>query len=315
MEVKNIFLEDFTDKEISANARIAVHLHAFYQDLLPEFVSYFNNIPVPFDLFVSIPENISYNHQETVNLLQGITQVQKINIQQTPNRGRDIAPMACTFAQELQNYDILLHLHTKKSPHNAGQDGWRPFILEHLLGSTAIVNGIITLLQNEAGMITSADYLCNSTATGWCHEKNVDLAQEVLDKAGIKINLQKDYPTIDFPQGTMFWTRTDYIRGFFDLNLTYEDFNPEPIPIDGTIAHALERLFFIWGANSPYHPMKIYTNRSELYLQQYCKYAIRDLLEQREEWKNKAVKRLKKIRKLVWLTLVLVFCLALVCIK
>ena len=44
------------------------------------------------------------------------------------------------------------------------------------------------------------------------------------------------------PYGTMFWYRPEALKPLFDLNLTEQDFPEEPLPVDGTIAHAIERL-------------------------------------------------------------------------
>ena len=62
--------------------------------------------------------------------------------------------------------------------------------------------------------------------------------------------MKKDYPIIDYPQGTLFWARTDSLKPLFNIPISYDMFPKEPIGIDGTIAHALERLFFIWVTGS-----------------------------------------------------------------
>ncbi len=43
--------------------------------------------------------------------------------------------------------------------------------------------------------------------------------------------------------GTMFWARTDAIAPLLDLDLGWNDYPAEPVPYDGTILHAIERLF------------------------------------------------------------------------
>ena len=49
-------------------------------------------------------------------------------------------------------------------------------------------------------------------------------------------------PFFDFPIGTMFWARSAALKPLFDLKLARDDYPPEPIPYDGTILHAIERL-------------------------------------------------------------------------
>jgi len=50
---------------------------------------------------------------------------------------------------------------------------------------------------------------------------------------------------MNFPVGTMFWARTAALKPLADLNLQWEDYTEEPIPIDGSMLHAIERIFGI----------------------------------------------------------------------
>ena len=46
-----------------------------------------------------------------------------------------------------------------------------------------------------------------------------------------------------FPVGTMFWARVDALKHFWALGLEWNDYPEEPLPYDGSMLHALERLF------------------------------------------------------------------------
>ena len=89
--------------------------------------------------------------------------------------------------------------------------------------------------------------------SGW--GSNIEYAQQLLNKAGIDIDLAKEFPVIEFPQGSMFWGNVSAMEKMLSLDLKYEDFPPEPLGVDGSIAHAFERVFFIWAMN---HPGKAY---------------------------------------------------------
>ncbi len=49
---------------------------------------------------------------------------------------------------------------------------------------------------------------------------------------------------LDFPSGSMFWARSSALRPLLDVGLTFEDFSEEPCEIDGTLAHAIERIYY-----------------------------------------------------------------------
>ena len=59
-------------------------------------------------------------------------------------------------------------------------------------------------------------------------------------------------PFFNFPVGTMFWARPKVLKSMFDLKLDWRDYPEEPIPIDGTILHALERLLPFAARHSGY---------------------------------------------------------------
>jgi lipopolysaccharide biosynthesis protein len=52
----------------------------------------------------------------------------------------------------------------------------------------------------------------------------------------------------NFPVGSMFWMRSSVLTKFVELDLAWPDYAPEPLPIDGTIVHAIERLFGVVSA-------------------------------------------------------------------
>ena len=66
-------------------------------------------------------------------------------------------------------------------------------------------------------------------------------AEEIAAKMGLG-DLPKAF---DFPVGTMFWMRAATLKPFIDLGLNWEDYPREPLAEDGTMLHAIERLFGI----------------------------------------------------------------------
>ena len=195
-------------------------------------------IPMPFDLFVSVPE--------CVELPNGLDVFKRCVVKRFPNRGRDIAPMVCGFGECLAGYDYVAHFHTKKSAHVAETGDWLGHSLLHLLGGADRVTGILNLLEDGYGIVAPPEFFPTpEDPTGWM--RNLRQAQRLARLGGIDVDLARDFTPVPFPKGSMFWARGNFLHRFFALPLSFDDFPAEPIGIDGTPAHALERLFFLWG--------------------------------------------------------------------
>lgn len=226
---------------------IAVQMHLFYEEMIPEFCKNLNCIPAPFDLLLSLPEkNKDHEQQIREQFIRLLPLMGDIYFEYVPNRGRDIAPLICSYGKKLLNYEMFCHIHTKKSDYSTINLKWRKFILNHLFFSKEWCGALLSALENGAGVIAPPDFIdLTEDLSGW--GKNwyaaIDFAKRYLPG----VNLAQDFPIIEFPQGSMFWARTDYLEDMLKLPLAYEDFPMEPIPTDGTIAHVLERFIFLWG--------------------------------------------------------------------
>ena len=73
-------------------------------------------------------------------------------------------------------------------------------------------------------------------AIGWTKNRKIS---ELLAKK-LSINNLPEY--FIFPVGGMFIVRSDALASIKDLEMNYDYFPSEPVPIDGTILHAIERI-------------------------------------------------------------------------
>ncbi|MHA1280384.1 MAG: rhamnan synthesis F family protein, partial [Candidatus Helarchaeota archaeon] len=215
--------------------KIALHLHVHYPELLPDILSRLNKNENHPDLFVSVSSKSTQNEiEELIKQYKG--QVKDLGL--VPNRGRDIGAFLTEFSVNfIENYEILGHIHTKKSMHLSSETStnWRLFLFENLIGGKyRMMDIILNTMKNNPliGLVFPDD----PNIFGW--NENLPFAHRLCDKLGIT-NLQKH---INFPAGTMFWARTDSLKPLFELNLHYDDYPEEPVPLDGSLLHAIERL-------------------------------------------------------------------------
>jgi glycosyltransferase involved in cell wall biosynthesis/ubiquinone/menaquinone biosynthesis C-methylase UbiE len=223
----------------NAVPRVALHLHAFYPDQVASIVERLNlNVSAP-DLFVSVVTSDAAS--ETRQALSGY-RGRIVDMQMTPNLGRDIGPFLTQFGRDLcGSYDIVGHLHTKKSLQIEDRvfvEAWNMFLLENLLGGKrggAMLDLILSWMVVDPGIgIVFPD---DPHVVSWT--KNRKHAEALADRMNYG-----DLPDeLNFPIGSMFWVRSSMLSKFVELGLTWDDFAPEPLPMDGTMIHAIERLF------------------------------------------------------------------------
>lgn len=221
---------------INLNKSVAVHLHLYYVDLLDEFIGYFNNIPFKFDLFVSCRESSKLG--EISNRLKKIKNVKKVDVRETINRGRDIAPLYVQFGNEIEKYDYFLHVHSKKSIYSGHEQyGWRQYSLDCLLKNEEIIRKIFALFESDNIGLFYPETFGDMPMIAQDWLENAHGGRTFLNEIGIPF----EDGFFNYPVGSFFWAKTDALRPVFDRKLKYDDFPEEAGQTDGTLAHVLER--------------------------------------------------------------------------
>jgi len=131
--------------------------------------------------------------------------------------------------------DLVLKVHTKRSPHMRSGDAWRAELLDGVCGTTEQIHRIAEAFAQDPriglvappGNVFGREFLGNNGA--WL--------RELAARGGLPYDLGHLW----FPAGSMFWARPAVLLPLAQLGLTAEDFGAETGAIDGTLPHALER--------------------------------------------------------------------------
>lgn len=231
--------------------RVGVMCHIFHPALSREILFYLRNIETQADLLLST------DTEEKRRLIEGVFsgwERGRVEIRVVPNLGRDIAPKLVGFADCYQDYDLVLHLHSKLSNHADFLTHWRSFLFENLTGSPQIVRSIFEAFAQvpDLGIVASQHYEGIRRWIGW--NGNFGEAQSFAKRMGFTLSPTR---ALDFPSGSMFWGRPAALKPLLDLNLAFEEFPTEDEQVDHTPAHAIERLFFFVCEQAGYSWMKI----------------------------------------------------------
>ena len=234
---ETIIPDVYHDVSLPANSEIALHIHVHYLDSFEEIVDALNKNTIRPDLFISVTsDDLHFKINYAIKGYSGRVMALEV----TPNRGRDLGPLLGDMGSKIMaNYEYLGHLHTKKSPHASKKisTDWTQFLTANLLSlgkinsADQILNYLLT--HPDVGMVFTDDPNILSWDANYAH------ARELANL--MQIGVLPGY--FNFPVGTMFWGRTKALAPLMRLNLRFEDLPKEPLPIDGSMLHALERLF------------------------------------------------------------------------
>lgn len=225
----------------TSNSKIAVVIHLHYRELWPEFEALLAVLDRPFQLILTLTEA----SPEFEGRVRAVFEDAEIVVY--GNRGRDVGPFVQLLRDgRLDRFDLVCKLHGKKSalsgPRMALGEIWRLANLYDLLGSRDVVDRIVDEFGQslDTGMIGSRRFrLPNTWKTedaAWGRNKSTILG--LLEKLGMPPDSK-----LDFFAGTMFWVRRSTLEPLKRLDLSMDSFPYEEGQQDGTLQHALERIF------------------------------------------------------------------------
>ena len=218
----------------AATPKIGVVAHVFYPDIWPEIAIYLRRWRIQFRLYVTVSRGAK-DIGQTIRKEWPDALITPIE-----NRGRDIAAFLGQAHRAIgDGIELLCKVHTKRSRH-IGRKGtaWRRDLYRRLLGGDPPVAQVIdAFLQNPTlGILGPEGHVLPHTIH-WTEN-----AHRVLSLAA-RMGHEGDPTPFMFPAGAMFWIRSDALTPILDLCLAAADFEEEAAQLDGTLAHALERLF------------------------------------------------------------------------
>lgn len=231
---------------ITKGKKLALVMHIHFAELVEECAEYASAMPPEADIYVTT------NTEEKKALIEkrfSKLDCNKLDVRVVPNRGRDVGPFLVEFRDCYAQYDYICHVHDKKAgqlkPGSIGTSfAYKCF--ENVLKSEAYVENVIAVFEENrrAGLLVPpppnhADYYITlGLEWGSNYENTVKLAGEL----GIDVSIRPDREPIA-GLGSYFWVRSEALKPVFEKKWTYEDFPEEPIADDGTLLHAIERIY------------------------------------------------------------------------
>ncbi len=245
----------------------AVIIYLYYEDTLKRYISYIEGIPE------SIPVYIFSSKSEVLEILKRSIQRKAVIYGLKQNRGRDVSALLVAAKDIVGEHECFCFIHDKKSKsdyHNEDMDFWISNLLDNMLCSKDYINNILNIFEKnrEIGLLVPpesyGEYMETWYGDTWCddYDNTVHLAKKMCLNSDIDVSKQV------ITSSTVFWARTEALKKLFQLNWQYDDFAEEPMPVDGTISHVIERILGYVAQDAGYKTGTVMTDKyaSELML-------------------------------------------------
>lgn len=235
------FSDDTTVEDLPGPAAplgsVLIHCHVFYPSLLPELILSWQHIPNrKVVLTTSLTRLIP-----ALDRLMAELETCSYEIISVPNRGRDLAPLLIACRPFLSGmFDFVVHCHTKRSTHVDPNfsSGWRESLISATFSPNLVLDGILPLLRDpDTALIFPWPHNFVAHNVNW--GENYTRCAQLMH---LMCRALPRYTYLYFPAGSFFWIRTAELSPLLELQLRYSDFAPEPLPNDGSLAHAVERI-------------------------------------------------------------------------
>lgn len=233
-------------KRYSSGHKIALIMHIYFVDLIGYCFNYAQSMPKACDVYITT--DTEEKKDEILKAFQNLP-CNQLDIRVIENRGRDVSALLISARDFIMKYDYVCFVHDKK----VGQLNWEikgdAFAyqcFENLLKNKTFVENLIGIFENNPrlGMLVPpppgfADYYFTY---GFPWGANYKVTKELADNLGLKVQMSQEKDPIA-PLGTMFWFRPKALKLLFDRGWDYADFPKEPNTQDGTLLHAIERVY------------------------------------------------------------------------
>lgn len=232
-----------------APGRTALVVHFYYMDILGQYRCYLEAVPPEIDLILTtMDEERAATLRETFGGI--LAHHARAEVRVVAPRGRELSALLIGCRDIFSRYEYLGFLHDKKSLRDIDADGavgaaFSRLLWENMLGGRGYIEEAVRFLaaQDGVGLLvppppTHGPYLAVSE-NFWtsCYAPACAFLREI----GVDVPLADDVTPVSL--GSAFWAKTAIFRKLLARPLALEDFPSEPMPIDGTFSHVLERIF------------------------------------------------------------------------
>ena len=265
----------------------AIIVFLYYEESFEDYISYLSENVIRNDVYILTTD--AKRKKSIGRLITRYRFNHYIKIIVVPNKGREWAALVINCKKIVSKYKYFCFVHDKKSHEDeffCVGESFKELLWKNMLGSPQYIDSIIEKFEeeNQLGLllppiVRHGNYFYHHFDF-WtvCFDKTVEIAEHV----GVEINyLDAHHNPLSI--GGVFWARTQALDLLFKAVFNREMFIKEPMPQDGTINHALERLLPYIAQQGGYYSAFVMTE--EYASNEYC--VSRGIINEMGSWIKK----------------------------
>lgn len=256
---------------------ILVVMHLYYPELVETCARYILEMPAAVDVLVTTSNpSIKAAVWESIKGCK----CDFLGIEDAPKRGRDISAFLVTARKRMRQYKYVCFTHDKRT--SAGMqfytigESFRRLIMENVVASGSYISNVRNVFEQNprlgvlAPPVPYMGRYFNSIGAGW--QNNFQQTVELAEQLHLKCKLDEEEQP--YVLGTSLWFRTEALLPLLEYPFQEKDFPAEPLAADGTISHAIERIFPYVAQSQGYYSGWVMTEEyAALYVEQMSRMA------------------------------------------
>lgn len=246
LQLNYILSEESVSCSICNEPKVVICFHMYYEDLLDSSCDYLLSAPDYADIFITTPK------KELLPIIRKKCNdrgLERAKIELIPARGRAESAFLVGTKDFIMEYDYACIVHDKKSsflrPGIIGRE-FGLHNLDGLLKSKEYVANVISLLESNPrlGMLIPFNLLYANYRELYGMEwgANYEGTVKFLQDFEVDVPISQDVQPV-CPMGAMFWIRPKSMKTLIEKSWEYSDFPEEPLPLDGSLIHIIERAY------------------------------------------------------------------------
>lgn len=258
---------------------LALVMHLYYPDKLQESFSYAQHFPKQTHVIVTTSD---VQKQRKIQEVFSQGEFASLDVRVIANRGRDVSALLVGAAEVFDEYEYVCFFHDKKSAGTRPASvsvGFAYRLEENLFPTADFVRNVLYLFSQNPrlGMLAPPPphhgAYAFTLATEW--GPNYEMTKDLLYRLGFRTPISEDRMPLA-PLGTCFWFRGRALKPLAAHHWDYAEFPKEPNSTDGTLLHAIERIYPFACVEAGYYPAYLLSDRYAAIEYSTMRYYVRE---------------------------------------